>query len=32
MPKKTKAIKVTDQNKAWNKKPLPSSYRVETIP
>lgn len=32
MPKKTKSIKVTDQNKAWNKKSIPSGYQVETIP
>lgn len=31
MPKSTKAIKVTDKNKAWNKKAQPSSYRIETI-
>jgi hypothetical protein len=32
MPKSTRAIKVTDQNKAWNKKAQPSSYRIDTIP
>jgi len=32
MPKCTKAIKVTDKDKAWNKKTQPSSYRIETIP
>ena len=32
MPKSTRAIKVTDQNKAWNKKPKPSGYRIDTIP
>jgi hypothetical protein len=32
MPKSTKAIKVTDKNKAWNKKVEPSSYGIETIP
>jgi hypothetical protein len=32
MPKSTKAIKITDKNKAWNKKSLPSSYKIETIP
>lgn len=32
MPKKTKATKITDSNKAWNKKSKSSSYRVETIP
>jgi len=26
MPKSTKAIKVTDKNKAWNKKAQPSGY------
>lgn len=32
MPKSTRAIKVTDQNKAWNKKPKPSGYRIDSIP
>lgn len=32
MPKSTRAIKVTDQNKAWNKKPKPNGYRIDTIP
>ena len=32
MPGSTKAIKVTDRNKAWNRKPQPSGYRIETIP
>jgi hypothetical protein len=32
MPKNTKSIKVTDKNKAWNKKTLPSGYKIETIP
>lgn len=32
MPKRTSAIKVTDQNKAWNKKSKPSGYRIDTIP
>lgn len=32
MPKSTGAIKVTDKNKAWNRKSQPSSYRIETIP
>lgn len=32
MPKSTKAIKVTDEGKAWNRKPKPSSYRIDTIP
>lgn len=32
MPKSTKAIKVTDQNKAWNKKAKPSGYKIDTIP
>lgn len=31
MPKSTKAIKVTDKNKAWNKKIKPSGYRIDTI-
>jgi hypothetical protein len=32
MPKSTRAIKVTDQNNAWNKKPKPNGYRIDTIP
>jgi hypothetical protein len=32
MPKSTRAIKVTDQNKAWNKKVKPNGYRIDTIP
>ncbi len=32
MPKSSKAIKVTDKDKAWNKKVQPSSYNIETIP
>ena len=32
MPKNTRAIKVTDKDKAWNKKPKPSIYRIDTIP
>ncbi len=32
MPKSTRAIKVTDKNKAWNKRPKPSGYRINTIP
>jgi hypothetical protein len=32
MPKSTKAIKITDKNKAWNKKTGPSGYKIETIP
>lgn len=32
MPKSTKAIKFTDKNKAWNIKPHPSGYKIETIP
>ncbi len=32
MPKSTRAIKVTDQNKAWNKKPKPSGYRIDIVP
>ena len=30
MPKRTKAIKVTDRKKAWLKKVKPSVYKVET--
>jgi len=30
MPKKTRAIKVTDRNKAWLKKVNPSVYEIET--
>lgn len=32
MPKKTKAIKKTDKDKAWNRKSKPTSYKVDTIP
>lgn len=32
MPKSTKAIKVTDKNKAWNKKTEPGHYKIENIP
>lgn len=32
MPKKTKARKVTDSEKAWNRKPKPTVYRIEEIP
>lgn len=32
MPKKTRAIKVTDQKKAWNRKSKPTEYKVESIP
>ncbi len=32
MPKSTKAIKITDKNKAWNIKSQPSVYKFETIP
>lgn len=32
MPKSTKAIKITDKNKAWNKKTQPSGYKIDTIP
>ncbi|RAJ73723.1 RloB-like protein [Chitinophaga dinghuensis] len=32
MPKSTRAIKVTDKDKAWNRKAQPSKYRIETIP
>lgn len=30
MPKKTKAIKITDRKKAWLKKVKPSAYEIET--
>lgn len=32
MPKSTRAIKVTDKSRAWNRKSQPGSYRIETIP
>lgn len=32
MPKSSKAIKVTDKNKAWNRKSQSSHYKIETIP
>lgn len=32
MPKSTKATKVTDKNKAWNKKSQPSGYKIDCIP
>jgi hypothetical protein len=32
MPKKTQATKVTDKDKAWNRKSKPTSYRLESIP
>jgi len=32
MPKSTRAIKVTDSDKAWNRKSQPSRYKIETIP
>jgi len=32
MPKSTKAVKVTDKNKAWNKITQPRGYQIETIP
>lgn len=32
MPKNTKAIKLTDKNKAWNRKSKPGIYKIETIP
>lgn len=32
MPKKTRAIKITDEDKAWNRKPKPTAYRIEEIP
>lgn len=31
MPKGTKAVKVSDQNKAWNKKAQPTAYRIDSI-
>lgn len=31
MPNTTKVIKVTDKNKAWNRRSQPRSYRIETI-
>lgn len=31
MPKKTKAVKISDSNKAWNKKNA-SSYKIKSIP
>ena len=31
MPKSTKAVKVTDQNKAWNKRAQPTGYKIDTI-
>ncbi|WP_347053509.1 RloB family protein [Flavobacterium olei] len=32
MPKSTRAIKITDKGKAWNKKAKPSTYKIDTIP
>lgn len=32
MPKKTRATKITDAKKAWNRKSKPAAYRVESIP
>lgn len=32
MPKKTRAIKITDEKKAWNRISKPTAYRVESIP
>lgn len=32
MPKSTRAIKITDTNKAWNKKTRPSKYQLDSIP
>lgn len=32
MPKPTRAVKITDQAKAWNKKAKPSGYKIDTIP
>jgi hypothetical protein len=31
MPKSTKAVKITDKNKAWNKKTYLSGYKIDTI-
>ncbi len=31
MPKKTKATKVTDERKPWNRKSKPTAYRVDRI-
>lgn len=30
MPKKTKAVKITDENKAWNKKKKASKYNIDS--
>lgn len=32
MPKKTRAIKKTDKDKAWNRKSKMTSYKIESIP
>ncbi|QSW88414.1 RloB domain-containing protein [Flavobacterium endoglycinae] len=32
MPKATRAIKITDKGKAWNKKATSSSYKIDSIP
>jgi hypothetical protein len=32
MPKNTRAIKITDKKKAWNKKTKPIGYRLNSIP
>ncbi len=32
MPRATRAIKITDKEKAWNKKAKASSYKIDTIP
>lgn len=32
MPKSTKAIKITDEEKSWNRKSKNSKYRIEIIP
>ncbi|WP_343539490.1 RloB family protein [Sphingobacterium thalpophilum] len=32
MPKSTRAIKITDKNKAWNKKSKSTDYKINTIP
>lgn len=32
MPKSTRAIKLTDKSKAWNKKSISTGYKVDSIP
>lgn len=32
MPKSTRAVKITDSNKAWNKRTRPSTYQLDSIP